>query len=65
MFAGELSVTTSETKKQNFKKYKINASYEFKVIKEKLNQPVFIDLRNVYEPETMKSLGFVYHCIGR
>ena len=35
------------------------------VIKEKLNQPVFIDLRNVYEPETMKSLGFVYHCIGR
>ena len=35
------------------------------VIKEKLNQPVFIDLRNVYEPETMKSLGFDYHCIGR
>ncbi len=35
------------------------------VIKEKLNQPVFIDLRNVYEPDTMKSLGFDYHCIGR
>lgn len=35
------------------------------VIKEKLNQPVFIDLRNVYEPETMKSLGFDYHCVGR
>jgi UDPglucose 6-dehydrogenase len=35
------------------------------LIKEKLNQPVFIDLRNVYEPDTMKSLGFDYHCIGR
>ena len=35
------------------------------VIIEKLNQPVFIDLRNVYEPETMKSFGFDYHCIGR
>lgn len=35
------------------------------LIKEKLKQPVFIDLRNVYEPETMKTLGFDYHCIGR
>ncbi len=35
------------------------------VIKEKLNKPVFVDLRNVYEPDAMKSLGFDYYCIGR
>ncbi|MFQ5661293.1 MAG: UDP-glucose dehydrogenase family protein [Gammaproteobacteria bacterium] len=26
---------------------------------------VFIDLRNVYEPEQMQDDGFAYHCIGR
>ena len=26
---------------------------------------VFIDLRNVYEPEQMKNAGFDYYCIGR
>lgn len=35
------------------------------LIKEKLKQPVFVDLRNVYEPDRMKALGFDYHCIGR
>lgn len=35
------------------------------LIKSKLNEPVFIDLRNVYEPEAMKSMGFDYHCVGR
>jgi len=35
------------------------------LIKEKLKQPVFIDLKNVYEPDTMKSIGFNYYCIGR
>ncbi|MBL1140592.1 MAG: UDP-glucose/GDP-mannose dehydrogenase family protein [Proteobacteria bacterium] len=35
------------------------------LIQSKLNQPVFIDLRNVYEPNKMKALGFQYHCIGR
>lgn len=35
------------------------------LIREKLKQPVFIDLRNVYEPDSMKTLGFDYHCIGR
>ncbi len=35
------------------------------LIKSKLKQPVFIDLRNVYEPQKMKSIGFDYHCIGR
>jgi len=38
---------------------------DMQLIKSKLKQPVFIDLRNVYEPETMKSIGFDYHCIGR
>lgn len=35
------------------------------LIKEKLNQPTFVDLRNVYEPDSMKSIGFDYYCIGR
>jgi UDPglucose 6-dehydrogenase len=34
-------------------------------IKKMMNDNVFLDLRNIYEPETMKSLGFDYHCIGR
>jgi UDPglucose 6-dehydrogenase len=38
---------------------------DMSLIREKLKQPVFIDLRNVYEPDSMKTLGFDYHCIGR
>jgi UDPglucose 6-dehydrogenase len=30
-----------------------------------LNQPVLVDLRNVYEPETIKRLGFQYAGVGR
>ena len=30
-----------------------------------LNQPVFVDLRNVYDPETMKEKGFTYVGVGR
>jgi UDPglucose 6-dehydrogenase len=30
-----------------------------------LQTPVVIDLRNVYEPETMKRLGFRYVAVGR
>ncbi len=26
---------------------------------------VFVDLRNVYEPEQMQTAGFQYHCVGR
>lgn len=26
---------------------------------------IFVDLRNVYEPEQMASAGFDYHCVGR
>jgi len=34
-------------------------------IKRLLNRPIFIDLRNVYEPDHMKRLGFDYTCVGR
>ena len=30
-----------------------------------LNQPVFVDLRNVYDPQTMKEKGFSYVGVGR
>ena len=38
---------------------------DMEVVKQKLNTPIFIDLRNIYEPETMNLLGFQYSCIGR
>jgi len=34
-------------------------------IKELMNQPVLVDLRNVYSPEKVRSLGFRYYCVGR
>ncbi len=34
-------------------------------IKSLLKRPIFIDLRNVYEPEHMVRLGFQYECVGR
>ncbi len=34
-------------------------------IKQSMKQPVLIDLRNVYRPEEMEQLGFVYDSIGR
>ena len=30
-----------------------------------LRKPIFVDLRNVYDPEQMKRLGFDYCCVGR
>ncbi|MBI4753248.1 UDP-glucose dehydrogenase, partial [Candidatus Desantisbacteria bacterium] len=34
-------------------------------IKELLIEPIFIDLRNVYDPRMMKKLGFKYVGVGR
>ncbi len=34
-------------------------------IKGLLRQPFFFDLRNIYEPQKMKKLGFKYFCVGR
>ena len=45
--------------------WNIYRNLDMNLVKEKLKQPVFIDLRNVYEPNTMKTLGFEYYCIGR
>jgi UDPglucose 6-dehydrogenase len=30
-----------------------------------LKAPVVVDLRNVYEPDTMRAKGFEYSCVGR
>ncbi len=30
-----------------------------------LRQPLFFDLRNIYEPEKMRKFGFKYFCVGR
>lgn len=34
-------------------------------IKELLKKPILVDLRNLYEPEKVKSLGFIYEGVGR
>ncbi len=34
-------------------------------VKQLLKQPIFVDLRNVYEPEKMKKFGFKYVSLGR
>jgi len=38
---------------------------DFARMKKLLKQPVIIDGRNVYDPEDMQELGFIYHSIGR
>jgi UDPglucose 6-dehydrogenase len=32
---------------------------------ETMRRPVLVDLRNIYEPEAMRKLGFTYHGVGR
>ncbi len=34
-------------------------------IKSLMNEPVMIDLRNIYEPDEMRACGFQYSCVGR
>jgi UDPglucose 6-dehydrogenase len=38
---------------------------ELNKIKALMRRPVFLDLRNVYEPSRVKSLGFEYYGVGR
>jgi UDPglucose 6-dehydrogenase len=35
------------------------------LLKERLRQPVIVDMRNIYEPEEMKRMGFRYTGVGR
>ncbi len=34
-------------------------------LKELMSRPALVDLRNIYEPDQMKELGFYYECVGR
>ena len=34
-------------------------------IRQLMRGNVFLDLRNVYEPDAMRAAGFEYHCVGR
>lgn len=38
---------------------------EIEKIKKLMKQPVIFDGRNIYEPEEMKKLGFIYYGVGR
>jgi len=38
---------------------------DFKTIKSDMNEAVFFDGRNQYDPNKMKELGFEYYCVGR
>ncbi len=40
-------------------------SPDFEVMKQELNTPVIFDGRNIYNPDLMEQLGFVYYSIGR
>jgi UDPglucose 6-dehydrogenase len=34
-------------------------------LKSELKHPVVVDLRNIYRPEEMTALGFIYESVGR
>ena len=38
---------------------------DFNKMKDRMRQPVFIDLRNVYEPNKVRAAGYAYHGNGR
>jgi len=38
---------------------------DYDAVKRELNQPVIFDGRNIFSPDKMKDLGFVYYSIGR
>ena len=45
--------------------WKAFRSPDFELLKQKLKSPIIFDGRNLYEPQTMKDLGFEYQGIGR
>ena len=38
---------------------------DFKRIKKLMRRPIIVDARNIYQPERLKKLGFIYEGIGR
>jgi UDPglucose 6-dehydrogenase len=38
---------------------------DLKRVKSLMKEPNFFDLRNVYDPEVMREMGFNYYCVGR
>ena len=38
---------------------------DLKKLKKLLNKPIIIDLRNIYNPEEIKNMGFKYYSLGR
>jgi len=38
---------------------------DWEKVQASLRLPTVIDMRNIYEPEKMKTRGFNYHCVGR
>ncbi len=38
---------------------------DLKKLKKLLNQPIIVDLRNIYNPEEIKNMGFEYYSLGR
>ncbi len=40
-------------------------SIDFLQVRKKMHTPLIFDGRNLFDPDTMKELGFVYHGIGR
>jgi UDPglucose 6-dehydrogenase len=45
--------------------WKVFRSPNFDTMKDLLKQPVLFDGRNLYEPQTMRDIGFEYYPIGR
>jgi UDPglucose 6-dehydrogenase len=38
---------------------------DFEMLKERMNQPLILDGRNLYDPKMLQDLGIAYQCIGR
>ncbi|MBC7260046.1 MAG: UDP-glucose 6-dehydrogenase, partial [Chloroflexi bacterium] len=38
---------------------------DLKWIKEAMRRPIIVDGRNIYDPEAMRQLGFLYRGVGR